>query len=519
MLKRADPLLYAEDRSAKVQLGCSLTVERKEVAATTSRKRRSFGKIQRMRSGRYQASYVGPDSARHYAEHTYDAREDAEGWLNQERRLITWGQWIAPAARRAQDEADRSSQAEAASRTGVTLEAYGREWVDSRVSPKGTPLHPRTRVEYESYLDGVLRTLASRPIASITPADVARWHASHAGTPALRHKAYAFLKSVLKTAAEVDELIERNPCRVENATRKPRAATDASKIVKRLTHNDVRRLADLVQPRDRALVLLQAYCGIRTGEACALRRRDVLLGTGTGGLPFGWLTVERGVSSYDGQRHEGDTKTGAKGERVVPIPPHLVSELQDHLTTWAEPGSDGLLFPSTNPRLNYRTTQQINGHAEVPREDGTVGKRGYGWYHAREAAGVPGMHLHWLRHWAATLWDEAGTPEGLRRAILGHAQQGMTGHYTHPDTTKASPYALRVSELAGWVPSTPSMVDASPQAGTASDGLVMDLLSALDTEALAGALGALTAEQVADLLPSLPAARVAAVLGLLAVRQ
>ena len=480
----------------------------RQFASAEHRQRRSFGKIRKLRSGRYQASYVGPDNVRHYAAETYSARGDAEGWLSDERRLIEWDQWSAPASRRAEADSEHDRAGSEMVQSMLTLDAYARTWIDSRVTSNGAPLHPRTRAEYVGYLEGILNPLASEPLVRISSGDIARWHAANARTPSLRHKAYSFVNSVFRTAVEVDELIGRNPCRVDNASRKPKMQSNPDRVVRALTHKTVRDLTDLVQPRDKVLILLLAYCCVRTGEACALRRHDVRLGVDAEGLPFGWLTVERGISSYDGQRHEGETKTGVKGERVIPIPPHIVSDLIEHLDKWAVAGPDGLLFPSTNPAMDFRTTQQINGHAAVLRKDGSVRKKGYGWYHARQVAGVPTMRLHWLRHWSSTVWDEAGTPDGLRRAIMGHVQPGMTGRYTHPDTTKASPYARRVSELAGW---------SSPESATtprtrAPDEAMQKLLTAMDSRTLAAALSTMKPAEVADLLPHLPPERVAAIL-------
>ena len=50
--------------------------------------RRSFGSIRRLPSKRFQASYLGPDLARHVAPETFTAKIDAEGWLALERRLV-----------------------------------------------------------------------------------------------------------------------------------------------------------------------------------------------------------------------------------------------------------------------------------------------------------------------------------------------------------------------------------------------------------------------------------------------
>jgi len=53
-----------------------------------TRMRRSFGGIRRLPSKRYQASYLGPDLARHVAPETSTAKIDAEGWLALEGRMV-----------------------------------------------------------------------------------------------------------------------------------------------------------------------------------------------------------------------------------------------------------------------------------------------------------------------------------------------------------------------------------------------------------------------------------------------
>ena len=66
---------------------------------TTGQSRRGWGKLRRRASGRWEASYIGPDLQRHSAPTTYTAKMDGEFWLAQERRLIELGTWTAPALR------------------------------------------------------------------------------------------------------------------------------------------------------------------------------------------------------------------------------------------------------------------------------------------------------------------------------------------------------------------------------------------------------------------------------------
>lgn len=64
--------------------------------------RRPWGKVRRLPSGRYQASYIigsvrGVDPGTRYtALQTFDAKGDAWGWLDRERRLIDRGDWTPP---------------------------------------------------------------------------------------------------------------------------------------------------------------------------------------------------------------------------------------------------------------------------------------------------------------------------------------------------------------------------------------------------------------------------------------
>jgi hypothetical protein len=69
--------------------------------AETRRPRRGFGTIRRLPSGRFQATYVGPDLSRHGAPFTFDAKGYAERWLEEERRLIEMEAWTPPAGREA----------------------------------------------------------------------------------------------------------------------------------------------------------------------------------------------------------------------------------------------------------------------------------------------------------------------------------------------------------------------------------------------------------------------------------
>jgi integrase len=81
-------------------------------------------------------------------------------------------------------------------------------------------------------------------------------------------RAYGVLSGILASAVKGKRLAANPAKGVENLPRK------ISKRRVYLSADDVRRLAD-ESGQHRALVMLLAYCGVRWGEAVALRVRDV----------------------------------------------------------------------------------------------------------------------------------------------------------------------------------------------------------------------------------------------------
>jgi len=54
-----------------------------------------FGYVRKLPSGRWQASYLGPDLVRRTAPHSFEAKADAEGWLGRRRDMVS-GKWQPP---------------------------------------------------------------------------------------------------------------------------------------------------------------------------------------------------------------------------------------------------------------------------------------------------------------------------------------------------------------------------------------------------------------------------------------
>ncbi len=118
---------------------------------------------------------MGPDQVRHAAPYTFESRQDAEGWLTDERRLLAvLGTWTAPK--------DRARAQHRAKADALSFGTYADAWLNDR------DLKPRTRESYRSLLDTHLfPTFADVPLAEITPESVRSWY-SRFGTswPTLR---------------------------------------------------------------------------------------------------------------------------------------------------------------------------------------------------------------------------------------------------------------------------------------------------------------------------------------------
>lgn len=366
--------------------------------------RRGFGYVRKLPSGRWQVSYIGPDTARHVGPVTFEARVDAEAWLTDERRLMSAGTWTAPTVRTALRHANAP----------VSLGEYAAGWLERR------DLKPRTRVLYAALLRRlILPTFAGTPMLAITPTVVADWHhrIGQQTGPTHRAHAYGLLKTVCRTAVDED-VIPNNPCRVRGA-----GTTTRAKKIRPATLEELVVLTEAMPDRLRAAVLLSSWGGLRFGELTELRRRDL-------DLKVGLVRVRRAVAWVDGQPIVGTPKSAA-GVRDVHLPPHLLPALRDHLAEHAAWGRDGLLFPAVG-----------GGHLA----ESSLNAR---WYPAREAAGRPDLRWHDLRHTGAVLAAATGATLAELMARLGHSTPAAALRYQHVAQDRDAIIAAKLSELAG----------------------------------------------------------------------
>ncbi len=366
------------------------------------RGRRGFGYLRKLPSRRWQASYVGPDGGRHSAPVTYDSKLDAEAWLIGERRLMTDGQWRAPAERAA-----LLADLEQARLTN-TFAVYAQTWLEGRHD-----LRPSTRASYRTALRRhLIPAFGPLPLADISTDRVRAWFAGYGSRiPTARAHAYQVLGSIM-AQAEDDGLITRSPCRIRAGGRsRPRREPEV------LSLDELLLLAEAMPQRHRAFTLLCGLCGLRFGEAAALRRRDLDLQSGV-------VHVTRTAVRADGTKTTGPPKSRA-GLREVAMPTLVVEAIRTHMARYAAAGRDGLVFPGRDGDLLAPTALYGRSSRVEARGDSRYQKAAYGFFAAREAIDRPHLHWHDLRRTAATLGAQSGATVREMQHRLGHTTPTM----------------------------------------------------------------------------------------------
>lgn len=378
--------------------------------------KRGFGTVEQMRSGRYQARYVGPDGNRHTAPVTFDAKDDAIAWLRAERSGVEDpATWEPPKVRLAK------------SRVRLTFGAYATRWVERRT------LKPRTREHYMSLLGNhLIPAFGDLTLSHITPDEVTEWHAlMGTSRPTLRAHAYGLLRTIL-SEAEQDQLIARNPCHIRGAGNSKRVHK-----IRPATLQELETLVAAMPERQQVLTLLAAWCGLRFGELAELRRKDV-------DLKLGQLHIRRAVARANGRALIGTPKSDA-GHRDVAIPPHLIPLISKHLADHAMAGKEGLMFP--NASGGHLNPSSLYGRKR------TRTRKGWGFYEARAQAEREDLRWHDLRHTGAVLAAATGATLAELMGRLGHSTPGAALRYQHAAEGRDTEIARRLSALASRLPS------------------------------------------------------------------
>lgn len=335
-------------------------------------------------NGRWRARYRD-DAGREHARH-FDRKIDAQRWLDEVSASMLTGQYVDPTAGR------------------QTFGDYAETWRQAKPHRPGTAKAVEQHLRCYAY-----PVFGKRPLSSIRPSDVQSWAT---GLTKKHGLAASTVRTVFNTvnavfrAAVRDRLIARTPCEDVDLPATPRR-----KVVP-LTVPQVRALADAMDERYRALVLLGASTGLRPGELFGLQVRHV-------DFLRRLVVVEQQVQQTSGHGVRVCELKTASSYREVPLPQVAADSVAAHLSAYPA-GRDEFVFraPSGGPVV-YSHFMWL-------------------WRRAVKAAGLPsGTGPHALRHAYASLLIAGGESVKVVSERLGHTNAAMTLNvYSHlfPDS-------------------------------------------------------------------------------------
>ena len=302
----------------------------------------------------------------------------------------------------------------------LTFDDYATAWVERRRS-RGRPLSPRTQALYRVYLRvHLLPVLGDTLVSELTRSQVLAWYQQLAGPDGARQmtaaKCYRLLRAICGTAVE-EELLTANPCTLKGA------GDEWSPERPVLTVQQVLDLADAVDERWRALVLLGAFCSLRFGELSALRRTALDLAAGT-------VSVLATAGQASGQGRVVSPPKSAAGRRILTIPAAVRPDIERHLATYACRHRDGLVF--------------------VGPLGGALHNNSFGttiWRPACDQLGLTGVRFHDLRHTGNTLAAATGASLADLMARMGHASTEAALRYQHATRPRDEVLADALSHL------------------------------------------------------------------------
>lgn len=374
--------------------------------APAKARRRGWGSVRRLPSGRWQARYW--DSAQGVsisAPSTFENKASADRWLAQKRTDLDRGVAID----------DRAA-----------LRPLREWWPAYRQTMHVRSLRRSTVLLYEQAWRRIDAELGGIAVSRLTPSRIEQWIAGlvSVGLSATKvRESLGVLRRVLDLAVG-DGALSRNPC-TERRLALPRVQPKEHHM---LTADEVARLlACFSRYADRVLGEVLVYGGLRIGEALALRRRDVRADRGR-------LEVHLSVSGPNGVT---GTKTGRS--RSIALPASVMTNLQKLMAT-SLAGPDTPVFAARNGRERmYRNFRRDSWDPAVAAYNDD-----------RHSRGLDPVDLkpHDLRSICASLLVDAGASVKDVQEHLGHADVTTTLRiYTRVNPDKANDIAQRLDAM------------------------------------------------------------------------
>jgi len=297
-----------------------------------------------------------------------------------------------------------------------TVSEFATEWFSTVLD-----LRPTSKEQLRSSVwFHVLPEFGGLPLSAVTHSHIQVWTldmSKRMSASTCRKNVFALRR--IMAAALRQGLIKSNPA---DGVSLPSPSTAEQRF---LTKDEVARLASVIRPRYRAMVLVAAFGGLRFGELCALRRESVDVARNTVRITHTLVDVNNTVSF-------GPPKTKSS-VRTVTIPSSIMAELVKHMDTFVgqEPGSLLFTFNTGGPirRAWFRTRA---------------------WLPATKKAGLEGVRFHDLRHTFVSLWVQLGRNAKEVSKVAGHSSVAFTlDRYGHLYDTPEDDLGDRLDLLLG----------------------------------------------------------------------
>ena len=290
---------------------------------------------------------------------------------------------------------------------------------------KRAEVRPSTYRGYVQVLTLLLPLVGERSPGSLTVLDVedAVRHLRDRHSPKTAARGLRVLGMVLRQAVRW-QLI---PSNVAQGVRPPRVSKPELHL---WSPEQVLRFLEGAQAhRLYPLFLLALGTGMRKGELLALCWQDV-------DLEVGELTVQRNLVKNEAGQYELGLPKTENGKRGIP----LAQDAVDALTAHREAERRG----QRRPRPGDFVFTAASGNHVQHRHLDKVYRR------LMEAAGLPRIRFHDLRHTAASLLIRQGVPAKVVADRLGHADVRFTLQvYTHVYDDQRTAAALTMQQLTG----------------------------------------------------------------------
>ena len=294
-----------------------------------------------------------------------------------------------PKVKAALKELERQAETGFVPPARVMLTDVFRSWLDTH-----TGLAPKTRYTYDCLVETHFVPAFERfRVVDLRPADMQDYYVLRREdglSDATIHWHYRTVHAALKWAVE-NELAARNVCDL-SASKPPRGQRPEMKT---LSARQMRGLLEAVAGTDLELiVVLGCATGMRRGEICALRWRDLDLKAGKARVAASLSYVpQKGVTRKQ-------TKTGR--ERTVGLPAFAIAALTEAKRDKVCP-PDACVVGDVHPD-------------EVTKS----------WREKADALGLDGVRFHDLRHSFATALLEGGMDVKSLQDALGHTRAATT---------------------------------------------------------------------------------------------